>query len=89
MQAFETVGTIDTKGHLKLNKPLQLRNKVVRVIIMIADIEDVQNEETDWWHELTPAQQLELEIALAECEDPSKLTSHEEVVKMSRQWLQE
>jgi hypothetical protein len=89
MQAFETVGTIDMKGHLKLNKPLKLRNKVVKIIIMIADIEDVETEETDWWHELTPAQQMELEIALAECEDPSKLTSHDEVVKMSRQWLQE
>jgi hypothetical protein len=86
MQAFETVGTIDMKGHLKLNKPLKLRNKVVKVIIMIADIEDVETAETDWWH---AAQQMELEIALAECEDPSKLTSHEEVVKMSRQWLQE
>lgn len=27
MQAFETVGTIDTKGHLKLAEPLQFRNK--------------------------------------------------------------
>ena len=43
----------------------------------------------DWWDELSPEQQMELETALAECDNPSKLTAHEEVVKMSKQWLQE
>ncbi len=62
MQAFETVGTIDTKGQLS---------------------------ENDWAHQLNSDQQLELETALTECETPSTLTSHEEVIKMSRQWLQE
>ena len=89
MQAFETIGTIDTKGHIKLAKPLHLRNKVVKIIIMIAEVDDIDDNTSDWWNDLTPQQQLELETALAECEDPSKLTAHEEVVKMSRQWLQE
>lgn len=89
MQAFETIGTIDTKGHLKLAKPLQVRNKVVKVIIMIADMDDVEIDNSDWWDALSTQQQAELEIALAECEDPKKLTAHEEVIKMSKQWLQE
>jgi hypothetical protein len=88
MQAIETIGTIDTKGHLKLAQPLKIRNKMVKIIIMIADVEDVI-EETDWANDLTPQQRLELETALAECENPAKLMAHEEVVKMSRQWLQE
>jgi hypothetical protein len=88
MQAIETIGTIDTKGHLKLAQPLKIRNKMVKIIIMIADVEDVI-EEADWANDLSPQQRLELKTALAECENPSKLTAHEEVVKMSRQWLQE
>ena len=89
MQAFETVGTIDTKGHLKLTEPLQFRNKIVKVIILIADVEETEKDSSDWWDELSPEQQMELETALAECDNPSKLTAHEEVVKMSKQWLQE
>ena len=61
MQAFETIGTIDKQGHIKLAKPLQLRNKVVKIIIMIADMEDMEADNTDWWHDLTPQQQLELD----------------------------
>ena len=32
MQALETVGTIDKKGHLILSKPLELRNRVVKLL---------------------------------------------------------
>lgn len=88
MQAIETIGTIDTKGHLKLAQPLKIRNKMVKIIIMIADVEDIVNE-ADWANDLSPQQRLELETALLECENPAKLTAHEDVVKMSRQWLQE
>ena len=87
MQAFETTGTIDTKGQLKLAKPLQIRNKVVKIIIMIADVDDAETDSSDWANDLSPQQQMELKTALAECEDPTKLTAHEDVVKMSRQFL--
>ena len=49
----------------------------------------VEETEVDWWDELTPEQQTALEASLAETENSSKLTSHEEVVKMSRQWIEE
>ena len=46
MQALETVGTIDKKGHLILSKPLELRNKVVKIIVLIADDDDtIDNEQ--------------------------------------------
>ena len=46
MQALETVGTIDKKGHLILSKPLELRNKVVKIIVLIADDDDtIENEQ--------------------------------------------
>jgi hypothetical protein len=86
MQAIEAIGTIDTKGHLKLAQPLKIRNKMVKIIIMIADVEDVI-EEADWANDLSSQQRLELKTALAECENPTKLKAHEEVVKMSRQMI--
>ena len=46
MKALETVGTIDKKGHLILSKPLELRNKVVKIIVLIADDDDtIENEQ--------------------------------------------
>lgn len=46
MQALETIGTIDKQGHLILSKPLEYRDKVVKIIILIADDDDtIENEE--------------------------------------------
>ena len=46
MQALETIGTIDKKGHLILSKPLEFRNKIVKIIVLIADDNDtIENEE--------------------------------------------
>lgn len=49
----------------------------------------VSEETADWWDDLTLEEQLEFETSLAECDDPTKLTSHEQVMKMSEQWLNE
>ena len=49
----------------------------------------VREETTDWWDDLTPEEQFEFETSLAECDDPTKLTAHEQVMKMSEQWLNE
>ena len=46
MQALETIGKIDKKGHLILSKPLEFRNKIVKIIMLIADDDDtIENEE--------------------------------------------
>lgn len=52
MQALETMGTIDKQGHLRLSKPLEYRDKIVKVIVLIADDNDtIENEE--WLAALT------------------------------------
>lgn len=46
-------------------------------------------EGNDWWDEMTAEQQADLMVAIDETEDSTKLTSHEAVFEMSRQWLNE
>ncbi|MDX5346549.1 MAG: hypothetical protein LPJ89_06285 [Hymenobacteraceae bacterium] len=43
MKAIETTGKIDNKGNLHLNKPLGLREKQVKVIILVSE----ENDEAD------------------------------------------
>lgn len=46
MQALEIIGTIDKQGYIILPKPLEYRNKVVKIIVLIADDDDtIENEE--------------------------------------------
>ncbi len=52
-------------------------------------IQHNEDDESDWWDELTAEQQADLVTSIGETEDPKKLTSHEEVMKMSKQWLSE
>ena len=44
MQAIETVGEIDQKGNLILKAPLYLRNKKVRIIILLSEQEDLDDQ---------------------------------------------
>ena len=46
-------------------------------------------DDADWWDEMTAEQQADLTTSIGETEDPTKWTSHEDVLKMSRQWLSE
>ena len=72
---MEMVGTIQSED--TLNRLIHLFKKTVK------------EQETDWWDDLTPEQQAELDLSIAECDDPSKLTSHDKVMQMSEQWLNE
>jgi len=45
------------------------------------------NKDSDFWNELTETQKRELEEAWIESEDERNLVSHEDVMKMSGQWL--
>ena len=76
---LEMVSNVQSEDTLK--KLMRLFKKTVR--------EQAQDIEADWWDDLTPEQQAEFETSLAECDDPSKLTSHEKVMQMSEQWLNE
>jgi hypothetical protein len=47
MKAIETTGMIDQKGILKLNKSLNFRNRNVRIIILVDEKKD--EEENSLW----------------------------------------
>ena len=48
--------------------------------------ETFSDVESDWWDELTPQQQLGLELALKEIEYPANLISHEDFLKSIERW---
>ena len=72
---------------MEMHKPVQSEDTLNRLMPLFK--KTVHEQETDWWDDLTLEQQSELDISIAECEDPSKLTSHEKVMQMSEQWLDE
>ncbi|MEK7254675.1 MAG: hypothetical protein AAB316_08025 [Bacteroidota bacterium] len=43
--------------------------------------------EPDWWDELSPEEQKELETAIQESYDKQNWVSHEEATTMINQWL--
>jgi len=46
VKALEATATIDQHGQIKLDKPLQMRNQQVKVIILVPEEEDL--EDTFW-----------------------------------------
>ena len=60
-----------------------------QLLLFVEAANDILEVEKDWWDELSPNQQADLEEGIAQTYDPSKLTSHEEVVKMSSKWIEE
>jgi hypothetical protein len=78
---------LELKGYI-----LSLIEKVkdrAQLLLFVEAANDILEVENDWWDELSPQQQLELDEALAECEDPTKLISHEEATKQINSWLKE
>ena len=68
------------KNRLQLEKLVEVMKPV---------IEEEEDDEDDWWDDMSPEQQARLTKSLAETEDPTKWIAHEDVIKMSRQWLSE
>ncbi len=52
---------------------------VVGEVELETDIETAYN--------LTPEQEAELALSVAECDDPANLVSHEEAIKQIESWL--
>lgn len=46
-----------------------------------------EKNDEDWWDELTEEQKRNLDISIEQCNDPSKLIPHEQVMRESRKWL--
>ena len=44
MKAIETTGKIDKKGFLRLDKPLRLKEKKVKIIILMPEENEIEDE---------------------------------------------
>ena len=76
----------------------ELKVDLVQLIMAIDEESTLQSmfkaikelaQKDDWRDEMSPEQQASLTKSLAETEDPKKWIAHEDVIKMSRQWLSE
>ncbi len=79
------MSVLELKGSL-LEMVSNIQNEETLKRLMLLFKKTVAEEEIDWWDELSPEIQSELETSLAECDNPSKLISHDKVMKMSEQW---
>jgi hypothetical protein len=64
-------------------KKLERYAEVVEYMDFAEDIEDVETSD----YNLTPEQERELDEGIAETYDPTKLISHEDVMKKYAKWL--
>jgi hypothetical protein len=63
------------------NLLLLLRNQVAKALRG-----ELGRPDSDWWDELTPEQQADLDLALEEIEEPTNLVSHDEALKLLEKW---
>lgn len=82
------MSVLELKGSL-LEMVSNVQSEETLKKLMLLFKKTVTENEADWWNELSPEIQAELETSLAECDDPTKLISHADVMKMSEQWLNE
>jgi len=54
---------------------------------LYAKIHEIIELEEDGWNDLSPIEQKQLDAAIEESYDPTKLVSHEDALKMIDQWL--
>ena len=81
MNALELKGSIiDTIARVNDLALLDELNQLVHKFIKL-------KQGTDWWDELTPEQQKELQLAIEESDDESNLVSEEEANEMIQKWL--
>ena len=83
MSIFELRGEITTMISKLDDKDLLLllRNQVAKALKG-----ELGQGASDWWDELTPEQQADLDLALEEIKDPSNLVSHDEALKFLEKW---
>ena len=83
MSIFELRGEITTMISQMEDKNLLLllRNQVEKAMKG-----EFGQADSDWWEELTPEQQSDLDLALTEIKDPINLVSHEEALKFLEKW---
>ena len=88
---MRAAGTIEPSIH----HALQLKSDILDILAKIKDEQELLEiydylhayiDEDDYELNLTKAQETELDLAIAETYDPSKLTPHSEVMKMMKEW---
>ena len=81
---------LEIKGYVfNFLQKAESRTKLIRYFEAVEYIEfeeDVEDIETSDYV-LTPNQEAELMLSVAECDDPNNLVSHEEAVNQIEQWL--
>ncbi len=78
---------LELKGDtVEMIAKVQDKPTMIRLHRMIADFLELHLGESNGWDELSPAQQKELDIAIAETEDENKWVSHEAVLKKFEKW---
>ncbi len=81
MNTLELKGSIiDTVAKVNDLALLDELNQLVHKFIKL-------KQDTDWWDELTPEQQKELQLAIDESDDETNLVSEEDANEMIQKWL--
>ena len=79
---------------------LELKGSIIDIIARVNDLTLLdelnrlvhefikqKQKDTDWWDELTPEQQEELQLAIDESYDENNWVSNEDAQAMIQQWL--
>ncbi len=78
---------IKTNFH-KLIDEIEDQNELTKLYeYFIALKQNFEKSGSDWWDELSEEQKRNFDIAIEQCNDPSKQISHEEVMRESKKWL--
>jgi hypothetical protein len=82
------MSVLELKGRL-LNLVSQIEDEKLLTDLyddMAAKLKGVEDQSYDWWDELSPRQQAELERAVHESEDADNLVTHEDALKTLSEW---
>ncbi len=75
---------LELKGILfSIIQKAKSKKKLIRYFEAVKDVE----QEYDTAHNLTPEQEAELALSVAECDDLENLVPHEEAIKQIESWL--
>ncbi|MBE2226919.1 MAG: hypothetical protein IAE93_06245 [Ignavibacteria bacterium] len=78
---------IKTNFH-KLIDEIEDQNELTKLYeYCIALKQNFEKSGSDLWDELSEEQKRNFDIAIEQCNDPSKQISHEEVMRESKKWL--
>ncbi len=82
------MNALELKGSLhELIAKVNDASLLAELHLLIREFIQQKKEDSDWWDDLTPEQQKELQLAIDESYDEANLVSNEEAQAMIQQWL--